>query len=264
MKTVNIWGLEIVASPRQIFLKEVFERLNFISRPLLIFTPNAENLLRAQKNSALKNALSHADYNIPDSASILWSAERNGQGILKSIGLLFRLPFGFGVDKKIFEKISGADLVMDIFTEAEKRGYKVALVGGAEKAAEEASFNLKSIYPQLNIVYAGVGILEKEWHLETLELTEKLNQLGAEIILCAFGCPKQELWCYYQRDFLPRAKILIGVGGTLEFLSGQIKRAPVFLRKLNLEWLWRLLQQPWRLGRIFNAVAKFIYKDLKN
>lgn len=264
MKTIFIYGVKIVAESKANFLFELESRLQSALRPLLIFTPNAENLSRADKNQYLKQALYEADFNLPDSAALLWAAARQGKGILASLGLLFKIPFGFGRQAKIAEKISGSDIVYDIFQIAEKYRYKVALVGGAAGSAQGAAFNLKNTQPTLEIVYADMGVMKNDWHLETLDLVRKLNDAGAEIILCAFGCPKQEMWCYYQRDFLPQAKLLIGVGGTLEFISGQIKRAPLFLRKLNLEWLWRLLQQPSRLGRIYTALIKFVVHDLKN
>jgi len=262
MNTISIHGVNIVTESKNSLLLDLEARLQSTQRPLLIFTPNAENLLRADENQYLKQALQEADYNLPDSASLLWSAARQGKGVLASIGLLFKIPFGFGRHAVVAEKISGSDIVFDIFQIAEKYRYKVALVGGTAGSAQGAAFNLKNSQPNLEIVYADMGIMEKDWHLETLGLVKKLNNTGAEIILCAFGCPKQEMWCYYQRDYLPNAKLLIGVGGTLEFISGQIKRAPFCIRQLNLEWLWRLVQQPSRLGRIYTALINYVYTDL--
>lgn len=263
MKIISIHGINIWADSKNAFLLDLESRLQSTQKPLLIFTPNAENLLRADNNQYLHQTLFEADYNLPDSASLLWSAARQGKGFLASLGLLFKIPFGFGRHAKIAEKISGADIVIDIFQIAAKYHYKVALVGGADGAAQGAAFNLKNTHPNLEIVYANMGITKNNWHLETLDLVKKLNDVAAEIILCAFGCPKQEMWCYYQRDYLTSAKLLIGVGGTLEFISGQIKRAPFWMRQLNLEWLWRLAQQPSRLGRIYTALIKFIFWDLK-
>jgi len=87
----------------------------------------------------------------------------------------------------------------------------------------------------------------------------QINRARPDVIFVALGAPKQELWIAHHKDKL-NAKIFIGVGGTLDFISGKIKRAPKFMRDFGFEWLYRLILQPSRIGRIFRAVIVFPLK----
>lgn len=88
-----------------------------------------------------------------------------------------------------------------------------------------------------------------------------MAEAEADIVLVAYGAPKQEIWIAENKDALG-AKLLVGVGGTFDMLSGRLKRAPGWVQSLNLEWLWRFLQQPSRIGRIWRAVVVFPLKVL--
>ena len=94
-------------------------------------------------------------------------------------------------------------------------------------------------------------------------LLDKINQSGAQIIFVGFGCPRQEKWIFQNLDKLSHIKLAMAVGGTLDFLSGNRKRATYFMRKLGLEWLWRLIQEPSRAKRIWNATAVFLWTVIK-
>ncbi len=99
--------------------------------------------------------------------------------------------------------------------------------------------------------------------LKTDALTSAINKAKPDILLVALGAPKQEKWIAENLPKLPSVKLAIGVGGTFDFISGLVRRAPRFMRALGFEWLWRLLIQPWRFRRIFNATIKFIATVLK-
>ena len=86
---------------------------------------------------------------------------------------------------------------------------------------------------------------------------DQINQSGAQVLFVAFGMGKQEKWIHENLSKMPGVKIAMGVGGSFDFISGKIKRAPLFMRQLGLEWLYRLIQQPSRIKRIFNATIKF-------
>jgi len=89
------------------------------------------------------------------------------------------------------------------------------------------------------------------------QIIQAVNTSGAKLLLVAYGAPKQDLWIAKHLSKMPTVRVAIGVGGTFDFLSGTIKRAPRWLRSLGLEWLWRLILQPWRIKRIWTAVVIF-------
>lgn len=99
---------------------------------------------------------------------------------------------------------------------------------------------------------------------ESLKLVERINGSGAEFVAVAFGMGKQEKWIYENARLMPEIKWFMGVGGTFDFLAGVVKRAPLLMRKIGLEWVYRLYKQPQRFKRIFNATVVFVFLALKD
>ena len=125
---------------------------------------------------------------------------------------------------------------------------------------------MKDKYPEAQIVGAEDGgkLKSGEWVLEeNNKVIENINNSGANLLLVAFGQVRQEMWIDKNLPLMPGVKVAIGIGGTFDFLSGQIKRAPKWMRSLGLEWLFRLIKQPSRIGRIWNAVIVFGWKVLR-
>ncbi|MDO8669589.1 MAG: WecB/TagA/CpsF family glycosyltransferase [Candidatus Buchananbacteria bacterium] len=197
-----------------------------------IVTVNAEFIVAAQKNEAFKKVLNQASLALCD-----------GFGpILASGGKLQRV---IGVDLS-------AELLKGQVEEA-----KIFLLGGEEGSAKRVA----SKYPQTVVGAERGGIINQEkWLLDNNEIIlNKINASGANILLVGFGQVKQEMWIKRNLEKMPAVKVAMGVGGTFDYLSGQVRRAPKFLRSLGLEWLFRLLIQPQRIGRIFNATVKFLW-----
>ena len=96
------------------------------------------------------------------------------------------------------------------------------------------------------------------------QLIRRINNAQPEILFVALGAPKQEIWIYENLKKMPSVKLAMGVGGSFDFISGRIKRAPLIFQRLGLEWLWRLILEPRRIKRIYNATAKFGWVVLKN
>ena len=137
--------------------------------------------------------------------------------------------------------MGGADLITAYLPEAERRAHRIALVGGAPGVARAARDRMVAAHPRLRVVAASAGAPEA--------LTaRRLSESKPEIVLAAFGAGRQE-------EFLDRylgeigAAAGIGVGGSLDFLAGRVRRAPATVRRLGLEWAWRLAIQPWRVRR---------------
>jgi len=212
-----------------------------------IVTPNPEMIYDAQKDGYFKTVLNEADMSVADGFGIVLAA--------KILGM--PLP----------NRISGSDLVWDIFKIANEKKLSVYLLGGKEDIAKITRGVVKDKYPAINIVGAESGgrlIFEKgKWDLSR-GLLERINQAKPDILVIGRGHPWQEKFIDQHKELLPSLKMAIGVGGTFDFISGTIKRAPRFMRRLGLEWVWRLIQEPWRIGRIYKAVFKFLYLVIKN
>ena len=169
--------------------------------------------------------------------------KNNSFNIIDGFGLHLGLKL-FGVKHS---RITGTDLVADIFADPK---FSVYILGGLKG-------NIKKIrkkYPSLNIVGHYDGIVSNE--SESL-LASEINNLKPDILLVALGAPKQEKWIAKNLPYLQDVKIAIGIGGAIDYLSGNVKRAPAFVRTMGLEWFYRLIKQPERYKRIVKAVIVF-------
>ncbi|MEK9151849.1 MAG: WecB/TagA/CpsF family glycosyltransferase [Patescibacteria group bacterium] len=207
----------------------------------LVTTPNPEMAVASGRDQAFKAALRRADLAIPDSFGLRLGAWLSGQNI----------P----------EKIPGVDFVLDIAEIAAEQGSGLFLLGGENGAAGQAAQNLQRRFPKLKIVGAVSG--DKVFHDAqdririSPETMEAIRRAVPSIIFVAFGHGKQERWIVDNITGLPSVRIAMGVGGAFDFLAGKIRRAPPIMRNLGLEWLWRLILEPRRIVRIWNAVIVF-------
>ncbi len=138
---------------------------------------------------------------------------------------------------------------------AAQKKWPVFLLGGEEGVAEKTAENLKNKYPDLEIQTTGII-------LGTVPKGQSFRRPA--ILFVALGASKQEKWIINNLAKMPSVKLAMGVGGAFDFISGRVRRAPKPLRLIGVEWLWRLFCQPWRMGRIFNAVVKFPYLVIKS
>lgn len=215
-----------------------------------IVTLNAEMILEAAHNEAFKNAVLRAELKIPDGSSMLWAREyleqRRGGGILLSL-------FSFLFSKE--QTLTGVDTVYIICDTLEKINGAIYLLGGEKQDAIKTAKILHKKYPGLVIT-----VLSDTEALVSLKATSyKLKATAGSALLVAYGSPKQTLWIEQRRDELEKAgiRIAIGIGGAFAMISGRLPRAPKIFRALHLEWLWRLLLEPKRIKRIWNAVIVF-------
>jgi len=216
------------------------------NKKIFIATPNPEFLLEANKNEKFKNILNSTDLNIPD-----------GIGIIYASNILNTSP-------KIKERRAGSDLTLEIIKIAKDLNKKIFLLGGNDE--EQLELVKNKIGNEIVLDY-DIGFEKIDWdnNLNPNEeknnlLINKINNSNAEIIFVAFGAPKQEYWIYENLNKLKNIKLAIGIGGTFDFIAGYKKRAPVWMQKTGLEWLFRLIQEPGRFKRIFNAVIIFPIK----
>lgn len=230
-------GVKLDALTRKEAVDRVRELL-FSNQQHLIVTPNPEMLVVAHGDSEFQKILNTASLKLPD-----------GIGLV----LLGRLP----------ERITGTDFLDDLMCLAEETGHKVGFLGGQGEVPELARDHFRKRYSGLRIVHAeSGGEIKERWQMDSGLLT-RIQNTKPDILVVALGHKKQELWIKDHLSKLPSVKIAIGVGGALDFWAGQIRRAPKIMRKLGLEWLWRLFLEPCRWRRIFTAVIIFPYLVIK-
>ena len=269
---VEVLGVKVSNMDKNQALQRVGSFLNNTGQ-YKIFTPNPEMIVKAQKDEYFKTVLNSGDLNLCD-----------GMGVQIFTGI---------------KRIPGVDFMIEICRLAAEGGRSVYLLGTRfDEVVKKAAENLQKQFPNLKIVGYDKGpeVIEQNPTLypspyrggsELADLAtvppptrgrteegvfvsdnnvtiQQINQARPDILFVAFGMGKQEKWIYENLTKLPSVKVAMGVGGSFDFISGKTKRASLFLRQLGLEWVYRLWQEPRRIGRIFNATARFCYLVLKS
>lgn len=214
---------------------------NFISAggPHHIVTINPEFVMEARNNTPFRQVLAAADLATPDGFGLLVVARWHGT------------PFR--------GRVTGVDLVGRIAMLAATHNWSLFLLGAAAGVAEQAAAALQRTYPGLRIAgcYAGSPRPEDEVRIRAL-----IAAARPDVLLVAYGHPAQDLWIARNQPHL-RIPVALGVGGVFDYLAGVAPRAPAWMRRLGLEWLYRLLRQPWRWRRIIVAVPLFLWSALR-
>jgi N-acetylglucosaminyldiphosphoundecaprenol N-acetyl-beta-D-mannosaminyltransferase len=207
-------------------------------RTYQICTTSPEFVMIAQEDPDFMRVLHQADLCVADGVGLLFAARYLGQP----------LP----------ERVTGSDGVPLIAQRAARDGWKLFLLGAAPGVAEKAAARLIDQNPGLQIVgtYAGSPAPEEE-----NAIIARVNASGADILLVAYGAPGQDQWIARNRDRL-NVRVAMGVGGTFDFVAGVIPRAPRWMQKVALEWLYRLYKQPWRWRRMMR-LPHFVWAVLR-
>lgn len=200
-----------------------------------VVTINPEMIEYALKNSDFAEILNSAELVIPD-------------GIGIQIGLKIK---GFNASR-----IPGIEYSHKLVKECAKNGYSLALVGAKPEVVQKASENLKSEFPDLNIVYVQDGYFSN-----VNDVYWSLGEKNPQVVLVALGSPRQETFIRDYRKYHSDA-FMVGVGGSFDVWSGMVQRAPKIYQKLGLEWLYRTVKEPQRFKRIFPTLPKFLFRVL--
>jgi len=203
-----------------------------------VVTPNPEILSDALKNDELKGAIESASLSCADGIGVVYASK-----ILK---------------KPLKERVSGFDLTCRLMEPIAQRGNKLFLFGAKEGVAIEAASRLKADYPALDICAVRNGYFSSD---EEKDIAREIKDSGANLVLVCLGAPKQELFMKKYRQFLAPA-VMMGVGGSLDVLAGNVKRAPEWMIRLHLEWLYRLITEPSRIKRQL-VLPKFMWLVMK-
>ena len=233
-QTVNILNVPVAALTMREAVAQV-QRFIDDKENALIATANAEMIMNAQHDAALREILQTAELVVPDGAGTVWAAHHLG----------YEMP----------ERVAGYDLVQALLKEAPKRGDRVFFFGSAPGIAEAAKNKAEKLYPGVQIVGVRNGYFTAE---DEPEIINEIREAKPDILLAALGVPKQEKWLKKYREELG-VPVSIGVGGTLDVMAGNVRRAPKWMQKAKLEWLFRGLLQPKRAGRLV-ALPKFVLR----
>lgn len=231
--TIEILGIKI----NRINIKEAVNSIHKIidnNQKAMIVTPNSEMIVMAQEDRELARILNNADLKIPDGAGVVLASR-----MLK---------------KPVQERVAGFDLMTDLLKLAVKQNYSLYLLGGKPGIIEEACKKIKKKYNDINIAGSHHGYLDRELQQKVIK---DINNIEPDILFVGMGVPLQEKFIDKVLSKL-NVKIAMTVGGSFDVLAGTMKRAPVWMQKFNLEWLYRLIQEPKRLGRMM-ALPRFVW-----
>ncbi|MDP3941448.1 MAG: WecB/TagA/CpsF family glycosyltransferase [bacterium] len=238
----NVLGVCVTDVSKQDVLKYITKSLEDEDDSYYIVTPNPEIVVFAQRNKSFQEALNQARIALPDGVGLLFAA--------RILGI------------RLQQRITGTDVLEDICREVSKKPITVGFLGGRGGVAEKTAERLVGKYPGLRVSFIG-----EEWGKDGFKDAQKISNFkflpagrqgqisnSVDMLFVAFGFPKQEEWMWEHLGKIP-ARVMMGVGGAFDFLSGSVPRAPRFLRVVGLEWLCRLALQPWRLKRQLALLA---------
>lgn len=197
-------------------------------QPHQIVTVNMDFLRLARTDTDFRNALNGADLSVPDGVPVLWAARLLG--------------------KPLADRVTGIDIVEHGAALAAERGYRVFLLGAEPGVAAAAAAELSRRHPGLWV--AGVysppfGPMSEEANAHMVRM---VRDARPDMLFVAFGAPRQDTWIAHHRHELG-VPVMVGVGGTFNFLAGRVSRAPTWMQRRGLEWLYRLKQEPRRLWK---------------
>lgn len=210
----------------------VIERLVAAGRGGTVFTPNVDHVVLAEHDARFRAAYQAASLSLVDGTPVLWASRLLGTPV----------P----------EKVSGSDLVVPLLRRAAEKGWRVYFLGGDPGVGERAKAEISRELPTLNVV--GVDAPRIQVDAVDPDVITRVRAAQPDIVLVALGAPKQELFSHEQREALAPA-VLLGIGASLDFIAGTRSRAPRWVSRAGLEWLYRMAQEPKRLG------ARYLLRD---
>lgn len=192
-----------------------------------VVTPNPEISETCRENSRLREAVAQADYTVPDGIGVIFAARILGTPLK--------------------ERVGGYDLALALLPLLAQKGLRLFLLGAKPGVAQAAAEKLTRQYGGLVVAGMQHGYFDEE--REGAQVIAAINEIRADVVFVALGSPRQEIWMHNNREKLG-AGLLIGLGGCFDVFAGITKRAPKLFIRLNLEWLYRLIRQPWRFVRM--------------
>ena len=207
-------------------------------KPHLVVTADASGIVQAQTDLALAELYETADLVTPDSAGVVWAMRRAG--------------------RPVPARVSGVDIVDHVCGVSSEKGWRVYFLGAGAGVAELAAERMRLRHPGCNIVGARHGFFPPE---SDAVVAAEIAEAKPDILFVAMGIPRQEKFIRATEAVIG-AKVAMGVGGTFDVFSGKVRRAPVFLQRMRMEWLWRLAQNPKKIGKVM-LLPRFVAMILR-
>lgn len=238
----KFWDLQVVNTDEKSWFLWLQMHLTRKKSPTqIIMTPNPEQLVQARGDEKFHVALRQADILLPDGNGLVWAAKLKG-------------------------RLTGADTVVELLKLAKRNHQRVLLIGGRYRSDEKGMLKVKIPGLQTEIYYTqGYQMVAEMSNSETKDIEALIREIKPTVVLVALGAPWQEKWLMMEKEILAnnKVKVAMAVGGSFDFLFERVKRAPVKWQRWQLEWLWRLLHEPWRWRRQLR-LPRFIILTLAN
>lgn len=224
MTPVDILGVRVDDATYEDLLAQV-DAFVASGRPHQVITVNPEMLVAAHQDSALRLVLNQSDLNVPDGVGLLWAARWLG--------------------KPLRQRVTGSDGIYNLSAYCAKKGYRLFFLGAAPGVADQASLRLAALNPGLKVAGTYAGSPHASDAGETIA---QVRRATPDLLFVAYGVPSEEEWIARHRERLG-VPVMVGVGGAFDFVAGIARRAPPWMRRAGLEWLYRLIREPWRWRR---------------
>ncbi|WP_284139021.1 WecB/TagA/CpsF family glycosyltransferase [Virgibacillus sp. LDC-1] len=235
-ETVSIMDIQFINMTKKDFLHhQLYPRLNR-QQKCFVVTANPEIVMQGRAQRSYKEVLQSADFVTPDGAGILLAAKY--------------------LKQPLQERIAGYDLMLDLLNFAHVQGLRCYFLGGKDYVNEKMVLEVEKQFPNINIVGHQHGYTD----INDPMLIDDMRKAAPDLVFVALGMPRQEQWIAHHIDAFQKG-LFIGVGGSFDTFVGEVKRAPQKWINLNLEWLYRIIKQPFRIKRIGKAF-EFIFRIL--
>ncbi|MBM7644931.1 N-acetylglucosaminyldiphosphoundecaprenol N-acetyl-beta-D-mannosaminyltransferase [Scopulibacillus daqui] len=235
MRTTEVMDYHFINSDIHSFVQDLNDRLANRIKTFII-TANPEIIMYAGQDSQYREIIHEADYIAPDGAGVVIASRILGTPLM--------------------ERITGFDLMQELLKSAEEKSYSVYFLGAEPEIIKQAVSKIQKDFPRLNIAGYHHGYIHDD-----KPIVNEIRQKQPDIVFVGLGFPKQEQWIHqHLKDF--NHGLFMGVGGSYDVIAGKLKRAPKIWQKFNLEWLYRLCQQPSRWRRM-SVLPIFMLKAIK-
>ena len=225
----QLLGVNITVDPKNVILQTIHEYLmgKSTSSPFIIVTPNPEQIMLAQENEEFLKRLNRADVALPDGVGLVWAMK-----LVKGVSI---------------QRIPGVDFMSELVRMANKNNWEIGLIGGFNGIGKKAVEELKLSYANLR----GWALEPEEMDID--KVVQHCKGSATKIVFVGMGAPKQEEYIEVLKKHGGRV-VLMAVGGSFDMIAGNISRAPRWIQTCGGEWLFRLIQEPWRWKRQWSLI----------
>ncbi len=259
----NIFNIPLFVREESQVLKILSKNLDLGIKKYWVATVNPEFIMMAQKDEEFKKILSKTHLNVMDGIGLVWARKLDARCKMLDVSFFKKIIIGFKVGVEILQGkyksqvASGADLILELSKMVKEKNKKIFLLGGWDDRAKQTAGFLKEKY---GLRDNQISWCKGEPKVENTQVIKEINRFKPDVLLVAYGMKKQEFWISENLSKL-NVGIVIGVGRSFDYYSGELKRAPGWLRKIGMEWFYSLIMEPSRFKRQL-ALPRFVWKVL--